>query len=345
MGLGRTERLRLTKEEVSLIKDVRSNHKALTKESEKKGFPVGDVKHYWYKSEDFSIFLKPQQRTYEDLRDEMIRQMSEYSPKYPELKRSKVKDGHLLIIDPADIHFGKLSKSYETGDEYNIKIAEKRVLQGVQGLIDKSSGFNIDQICLIIGNDILHIDTPKRMTTSGTPQDTDGMWFDAFLKAKDTIVKVIETLLPIADVHIIYNPSNHDYMSGFYLADSIYSWFRKSKNVTFDRSIAHRKYYRYHNSLIGTTHGDGAKKTDLPLLMAHEAGKDWVNSKHRYFLTHHVHHETTRDFIGVTVSSLRSPSSTDSWHHRNGYQHSPKAVEGFIHSKKHGQVAKISHLF
>ena len=222
-GLIKRKRLRVTEKEFDIINDIRKSHVALNDECEKTGIPIEDVKHYWYKSDHFSMFNKPNQKTYVDLRDEMIREMCKYSPKYPTLKRQKIKDGHCLVIDPADIHFGKLSRAFETGDEYNIKIAEKRVLNGVQGILNKTLGFNIDQIVLIIGNDILHIDTPHRKTTSGTPQDTDGMWYDAFLKAKDTIIKVVESLIPIADVHIIYNPSNHDYMSGFYLADSIYS--------------------------------------------------------------------------------------------------------------------------
>jgi hypothetical protein len=53
----------------------------------------------------------------------------------------------------------------------------------------------------------------------------------------------------------------------------------------------------------------------------------------------------SKDYIGVTVEALRSPSGTDGWHHRNGYQHAPKAVEGFIHSKDHGQVSRLTHLF
>jgi hypothetical protein len=49
--------------------------------------------------------------------------------------------------------------------------------------------------------------------------------------------------------------------------------------------------------------------------------------------------------MGVCVETLRSPSGTDSWHHRNGYQHAPKAVEGYIHDKEHGQIMRITHIF
>ena len=271
--------------------------------------------------------------------------MKDYSPIYPELKRNKIKDAHLLVIDPADIHVGKLASSFETGEAYDNQIAIKRVKEGVQGLLDKSAGFNIDKILFIIGNDILHIDSPRRMTTSGTPQDTDGMWYDNFLLAKQLYVDVIEMLVPLADVHVQYDPSNHDYTHGFFLADTIRTWFRNNKNVTFNTSISHRKYFVYGANLIGTTHGDGAKEQDLPLLMAQEASKNWGDCNHRYFYTHHIHHKKSKDYGSVCVESLRSPSGTDSWHARNGYQHSPKAVEAFIHHPVHGQICRITHLF
>jgi hypothetical protein len=109
--------------------------------------------------------------------------------------------------------------------------------------------------------------------------------------------------------------------------------------------MAHRKYYQYHKNLIGTTHGDGAKKEDLALLMAHEAAEYWNDSKHRYFYMHHIHHKYSKDFMSVCVEALRSPSGTDGWHHRNGYQHAPKAVEAYIHDKEHGQIARLTHIF
>ncbi len=280
----------------------------------------------------------------EGLRDKLIDDLKAYSPIYPEIKRSNSKDSYCLVLDPADIHIGKLATSFETGTDYNSQIAVKRVKQGVKGILDKSSGFNIDKIIFIGGNDILHTDTPTRKTTSGTPQDTDGMWYDNFLTAKQLYVDVLEMLITVADVDFVFNPSNHDYMSGFMLADVIKTHFRLSKNISFNCSIAHRKYSTYGNSIIGTTHGDGAKQVDLGQLMSIEAKDHWAKSEHRYFYTHHVHHKTAKDYINVTVESLRSPSPADSWHDRNGYKNKA-AVEGFIHSKTEGQVARLTHFF
>lgn len=308
------------------------------------------VKHLWIKNKNTSAFVKnpnylePDELDTDELHNKLIETFKEYAPKYNTYKRSIKKEPHLLIIDPADIHIGKLCSAFEVGEDYNSQIAVKRVLTGVDGILDKSSSLSIDKILFIIGNDILHIDNPKRTTTSGTPQDTDGMWFDNFLIAKQLYVDIIEKLICVADVEVIFNPSNHDYTNGFFLAQLIETHFRNCENVKFDCSISHRKYFVYGENLIGTSHGDGAKQQDLPLLMAHES-KEWVNCKYKYFYIHHFHHKISKDYMSVCVEALRTSSGTDSWHHRNGFEHAPKAVEGFVHHPKYGQIMRITHLF
>jgi len=305
----------------------------------------------WLKTKTESIrvtnplFVKPEEKLFQDLSETLINDLKNYSPKFPKLERIEDNDSYLLVLDPADIHIGKLCSAFESGETYNNQVAVKRVLDGVRGILQKVSSFKIDKILFIGGNDILHIDSPRRLTTSGTPQDTDGMWHTNFLIAKQLYVDVLEILLTVADVHFTFNPSNHDYTNGFFLANVIETYFKNCENITFDCSIMHRKGFKYYDNLIGTTHGDGAKQQDLPLLMAVEFSKEWSETKHRYVYTHHVHHKTSKDYAGITIESLRSPSGTDSWHHRNGYQHAKKAVEGFLHSKENGQILRITHLF
>lgn len=325
----------------------KTEHPALAAECESVGIPLDKVNHGWYKGQHWSIAFKAADEvgpTFEQMLKDHIESIKQHAFKYELIKRKQHKRPHLLVVDPADVHIGKLASSFETGEDYNNQIAVQRVLQGVDGILEKSQNFDIDKIVFVAGNDILHIDTPKRTTTSGTLQDTDGMWYDNFLIAKKLYIDVIDKLIKVADVHFMYNPSNHDYVHGFFLADAISNWYRNSENVTFDVSISHRKYFKYGSNLIGTTHGDGAKSADLGKLMSVES-PSWSECKHRYIYTHHVHHKVVKDDIGVTIESLRSPSGTDGWHHRNGYQHAPKAVEGFIHDENHGQIARFTHLF
>lgn len=336
-------RYRLTEDEERWLLEYRTQRTLLEQECIKGGVPINEVKHYWYKSKMFSIFAKKNQKTIEGLKDELIKDLYKYSPKFKPFKRGISKDSHCLVIDPADIHIGKLSSEYETGEKYNSSIAVQRAKKGISGLLQKTSGFKIDKIMLIIGNDILHVDNAKRTTTSGTPQDTDGQWYDNFLIAKQLYVDVIETLLPIADIHIVHNVSNHDYMTGWMLAETIKAYFRNCKQITFDTDMRHRKYFMYHDNLIGTTHGDGAKNHDLPLLMAQEC-KDWAKTRHRYIYTHHVHHKNAKEHIGVTIESSRSASGNDGWHSRNGYQHATQAIEAYLHDKKEGQIARFTQV-
>lgn len=323
----------------------------LEKTCKRNGINIEDVKHFWFKSEQFSIFAKNKVVTYEKMRDDLIKELRAYSPKFTYIKRKKLTDGHLLVIDPADVHIGKLSVEEETGETYNIKIAKQRCIDGVEGLLRKSSGFPLEKIMLVIGNDIIHTDTTNRQTTGGTPQDTDGMWWQMFKEAKDLYIKIVEMLITEADVHIVFNPSNHDYMTGFMLADTLQSWFRNNKNVTFEISIKHRKYYQYGKNLICTSHGDGAKSQDMPLLMASEAKHMWADTSYRYIYLHHLHHKiqfkwmSGKDYQGATVEYLRSPSSSDSWHTKLGYVGSPKAIEGFIHHKEQGQICRLTNYF
>lgn len=356
----------------SLLSEAAARQSDLEAECEEVGIDPNDVSHYWYKSKRFSIFAKNKVLTYEQVRDELIQEMKAHAPVYSTILREKLDDPHLLIFDPADIHIGKLASAFETNETYNIDTAEKRVIQGLQNIVRKAIPYNIEKIVVVGGNDALHIDTPRRTTTSGTPQDTDGMWYDGFRRAKQLYIRVIETLLPLADVHFVYCPSNHDYQSGFFLADAIASWFSNAKNVTFDVSIAHRKYLLYGRSLVGFTHGDGAKHADLPDLMKTEAKAAWAQARFGYWYAHHIHHKDRsanrgkkkdlieKDYMDVSVITsnpnvnpedkvfveyLRTPSGTDSWHHRNGYQHAPKAVEAFVHHPHFGQVSRLVHLF
>lgn len=329
---------------------------ALSQHLEDRGISHEDVisvKHWQNMNGDyrFSVVTKENQKIREqDLLENIKELIESHKIDYKPIKRIKG-NNHLLIINPADIHIGKYSNKLETGDSYNNKIAFDRVLEGIEGLIQKAEGFSIERVLFCIGNDVLHIDNVYQTTTKGTIQDTDGKWWEHFELALELYVRCVERLRLIAPVDVLHSMSNHDYQSGFHLAHALKSWFRKDKEVNFDISVSHRKYYKYGVNLIGLEHGDGAKMDNLPLLMAQEQPKMWSDTKYRYWYLHHLHHKIkhkwrdSKDFIGVTVEYMRSPSGTDSWHNRKGFTGVHKAVEGFIHQKESGQVARLVHFF
>ena len=84
-------------------------------------------------------------------------------------------------------------------------------MEGIMGLIDKAQGFQIEKILFCIGNDVLHIDNVYSTTTKGTPQDTDGKWWEHYELALALYVECIETLRKIAPVDVVHSMSYHDY--------------------------------------------------------------------------------------------------------------------------------------
>ena len=358
------KRLRLSEEEVEMVYENRAEsttntngNTALDINLAERGIDKKDVvsvKHWQSASGEFrfSIVTKEDITANEtDILKTVSSFIENHSPHYPSIKRKIKLNNHLLVINPADIHIGKYANHLETGDGYNVEIACERVLEGLQGLIDKSKGFEVDRVLFCIGNDILHIDNVYNTTTAGTNQDVDGKWWEHFEIALALYVKCVEILREIAPVDVIHSMSNHDYQSGFHLAHALKSWFRNDSEVTFDISVAHRKYYQYGKNLIGLEHGDGAKMANLPLTMAQERPLLWSETTHRYWYLHHLHHKVkhkwldAKDFIGVTVEYMRSPSGTDSWHSRKGYVGVPRAIESFLHQKDSGQVARLVHYF
>lgn len=357
------KRIRLSKEEEELIYQSRASvldningNSSLDLHLKERGIDKKDVvsvKH-WQSASGALRFSIVTKEDYGLDETQIFKQVGdfieEHSPTYPTIKRDKGSN-HLFVVNPADIHVGKYSNDLESKDGYNCETAVSRVLEGVEGLLSKAQGFNIEKILFSIGNDILHVDNVYNTTTKGTPQDVDGKWWEHYEIALSLYVKCVEMLRKIAPVDCIHSMSNHDYQSGFHLAHALKSWFRKTKDIKVDCGVSHRKYYRYGNNMLGFEHGDGANINRLPLLMAQEEPKMWSATKYRYWYLHHIHHKVkhkwldAKDFIGTTVEYLRSPSGADSWHSRKGFVGILKAVEGFIHEKQGGQVARLVHYF
>jgi hypothetical protein len=251
-------KFRLKPDEAEIVLEYRR----IRDEAVAAGINPNSIKHGWIKSKKASLFFKNphyQKEEYDKFKEELIKELAEYSPVFSKIKRKQSSDPHLLILDPADVHIGKLCTSLVSGKEYNSQIAVQRTLEGVSGILNKTAGFNFDKIVLILGNDILHVDGPNNTTTRGTRQDVDGMWYDNFLLAKKLYVDIIDYLVNIADVYIMYNPSNHDYMSSFFLADIIKVYFKNHKNVKIDSSLQYRKYFTYGANLIGSCVSNGRR--------------------------------------------------------------------------------------
>jgi hypothetical protein len=96
---------------------------------------------------------------------------------------------------------------------------------------------------------------------------------------------------------------------------------------------------RFGQNLIGSTHGDGAKPADLPLLMAADRAEDWGKTSFRYWYTGHVHHRSAKEHPGCIVESFRTLAAKDSWHTGQGYR-AGRDMYAIVLDREHGEVER-----
>lgn len=107
----------------------------------------------------------------------ILGRMEDHAPDYSGARKARIpKNPHLLELDLFDVHFGKLAWAPETGQNYDLKIAEAVYRNAIDDLLDYAAGFAVERVVLPIGQDFAHIDSEKNTTTSGTPVDTDGRY-------------------------------------------------------------------------------------------------------------------------------------------------------------------------
>jgi len=280
------------------------------------------------------------------LREDFIEDIKKLSPKVEKIQyKAKVdKAPSLLELNIFDLHLGKIAWSEETGHEYNLDIASDIFHKCIEEFVEETQSKNIERIVFPIGNDFFNSDKahPFNSTTKGTPQEEDARWQKTFRLGRQLIVDAINKLTQIAPVDVIMVPGNHDYERNFYLGDSLEGWFYNNPNVTVDNSANPRKYYKYGQVLIGYTHGNEEKVTDLPLIMAHERSTDWALATFKEFHLGHEHRKkeikfkSTEEYQGVIIRYFNSLSATDSWHHKRGYIGAKRTAEALIWDKEKG---------
>lgn len=284
-------------------------------------------------------------------RQAIYEQISDSAPTVPSVHISR-DSTYMIEMGLFDLHLGKYAWDEETGDPYNMDIAEKVYKNAVLDLIDQAVRYTgsqkLSHILFPIGNDFLHVDNRNMQTSHGTSlaDSADaGTWQQLVLRAYSLLRWSVDTLSTYAPVKVVVVPGNHDQESSWYLGELLDAWYRHTEDVSVDNSAALRKYHAFGNTLIGFTHGVHEKVNSLPMVMATEVPEMWGASTYREIHIGHVHYrkalsyQTEGESEGVMVRILPSLSGTDSWHHKKGYVAGLKSAEAYVYSDKRGLSA------
>tara|TARA_R100000900_G_scaffold146056_2_gene133983 strand:- start:257 stop:1540 length:1284 start_codon:yes stop_codon:yes gene_type:complete len=278
------------------------------------------------------------------VKKQLIEDLRNLSPKVSKIKRKRPDDRndlHLLEISAFDLHLGKIGIK---GDKYSMEIAENRLLSAIEHLLYRAQGYYIDKILFIVGHDLLNSDKdwPIPATTKGTPQFNSDYHIDMYRQARKLMIKAIDILSEVADVHVMVVPGNHDRESVMHLGDTLELYYDNNKNVKVDNNDCLMKALPYGNNLIISDHGDGPKTANLPGIIAQRFKNLWSDTV--YVEVHRGHFHTNKamklqaieELNGITVRNLSSMSATDYWHDSKGFIGNIKKAQAFIYSRQNG---------
>ncbi|MGN6147082.1 hypothetical protein [Rhizobium sp.] len=228
---------------------------------------------------------------------------------------------NMLAVYPLiDWHIGLMAWAKETGDNYDLKIAQETIMSKMRAIIEATPPAE-EAVVLGIG-DMLHFDGYDPVTPRSKHQlDTDSRYPKVLATACDMVEETIELVAARhSKVTARILPGNHDPVSSVALALALGRVFRNTEHVTIDDDQSYNWWFRRGKVFLGGSHGDKTKMKDLPLVMAVDRPDDWAASTYRRIFTGHIHHERTIEEGGVIVTSMRSPVAKDAYHSFNRWR-------------------------
>jgi len=238
-------------------------------------------------------------------------------------------NGKILVFAPSDFHYGLLSEKFDTGNEYNLEIAEDIYYYILSDVIHRVKNKCFEKVLFVLGNDFMNFDNLNNTTAHNTPQDNCSSWFNVINKATQLIIDGVDALSAVAPVDIVYVPSNHDTHSMFGIMQTINAYYRNDNNVNVDCSPLPRKYYKFGSTLLALSHD--IKVKDALQIITSEAKDLWSGCEHIILLLAHLHQSMVYEKQGyLEIMRLPCSSGFSRWSNDKGYIQLEKKSQSLI---------------
>lgn len=234
--------------------------------------------------------------------------------------RGKWRGDMLSAYVIGDPHIGMRAWAEECGADWDLAIAQDAHRAVVADLVDRAPPTK--EALIVNLGDLLHYDSMEAKTPrSGHMLDADGRYNKMLRVAAEIMVQSVESALDRHQtVRIINAIGNHDETGSQAVALAMSHRYHLDPRVTVDTSPAVFNYVRWGDNFIGIHHGHTCKADKLPGVMATDRAADWGQCAHRFWWTGHVHHESKKEFPGVTVETFGTLAERDAYATAGGWR-------------------------
>jgi DNA-binding Lrp family transcriptional regulator len=240
-----------------------------------------------------------------------------------------------------DLHFGMLSWNEETGADYDLKIAEKLLLDWFAAAIEMSP--NADTAVLAQLGDLLHHDSH----TSVTP--TNAHVLDADSRLQKIIRVVIRCLRRIVSmllekhsrVHIVMADANHDPAGGAWLREMFAAFFENEPRVTVDSSASTYYVFEHGETSLFYHHGHKRKINNVDNVFAGQFRDVYGRTKFSYAHIGHLHSDELKSTNLMKVERHETLAARDAYAANGGWL-SDRSAKVITYHRSFGEVSRIT---
>ena len=240
-----------------------------------------------------------------------------------------------------DYHMGMLSWGEETGDDWDLSIAEELIIKWFNQAILQSP--DAKQAIFAQLSDFLHFDGMDAVTPASKHLlDVDTRFSKVVRTAIRILRKIVQMLLQKHEqVHIIMADANHDPVSQIWLREWFAVLYENEPRITVDTSPNPYNAYEFGNTALFFHHGHKRKVANVSEVFASQFREMFGRTKYAYAHTGHMHHIDVKENNLMIVEQHRTLAANDAYSARGGYL-SGRDAKVITYSSKFGEVSRLT---
>jgi len=308
------------------------------------GYLVKGVSSYYKDGEMTAQWVKSnidQERQLE-MYTEAVQAITETIPK---VKPAKAKPKgtiadllNLYII--TDFHLGSRSWHEETGEDWDMKIAEELIYNWFDTAIDLAPNTEEGLFCQL--GDFTHFDSLDAVTPGNKNQlDADTRAQLMVRVAIRIYRRVIAKLLTKHErVRFIVADANHDPFSSIWSREWIHAHYDNEPRVTVDLGADGYYCYEHGSTSLFFHHGHKRKPSNIDDVFVAKYREIFGRTKHSYGHMGHLHHLEAKETNLMIVEQHRTLAAKDAYASRGGWM-AGRDASVITYHKKHGHVGRV----
>jgi hypothetical protein len=240
-----------------------------------------------------------------------------------------------------DYHLGMLAWPEETGEPWDMKIAEALLMAWFSAAILQAPAARVGVFAQL--GDLLHWDGMEAVTpTSRHILDADTRFQKLVHVAIRCVRRIIGMLLEKHEhVHVLMADANHDPASGVWLREMLAVMYENEPRVSVDTRPD--PYYCYEHGAVSLFfhHGHRRKPSAIDDVFVAKFRDVFGRTKFSYAHMGHLHHFDSTETNLMIVEQHRTLAAKDAYASKSGYM-SGRSACAITYHKKYGEVGRVT---